>query len=138
MPPTREFTFVSRYAFDVTVPGTAVAPAATPSRTVTTLIPARCIASGVKVTSIGSSFFGSLAARWPVGGAGADVVPVCGLAAPASIALRPAAPVPRRSLHQTPPAAPAATSASITAACVPRRQMIRRGRSFSLSPICAP
>src|SRR5438128_10024338 len=55
MPPTNALTFVSRYAFDATVPGTLTPSAAGAVCTASSLIPARSIASAVRDTSTTSS-----------------------------------------------------------------------------------
>src|SRR2546422_5261091 len=64
-PPTSELTFVSRYAFDVTVAGTVTVDIAGPVRTTTALILARSTASGVSVTSTASSLVPRAAASFP-------------------------------------------------------------------------
>src|SRR2546425_808833 len=51
MPPTSALTLVSRYALDITVPGTVMADIEAPLRTTAVLIPARSAASGVRDTS---------------------------------------------------------------------------------------
>src|SRR5213080_3722931 len=51
MPPTSALTLVSRYALDMTVPGTVMADIEAPLRTTAVLIPARSAASGVRDTS---------------------------------------------------------------------------------------
>src|SRR5437016_4521767 len=64
-PPTSELTFVSRYAFDVTVAGTVTVDIAGPTRTTAVLILARSTASGVSVTSTASSLVSRAATSCP-------------------------------------------------------------------------
>src|SRR5258705_8517346 len=98
MPPTSAVALVSRYAFDVTVPGTVIEAASALPRTMAVLIPARAMASGVKLTSTGSSV-----EETGAGGidAGADAAWGGRLSA--------AGPAARRSPHTNPPSAATAT-----------------------------
>src|SRR5205814_3933950 len=57
IPPTKACTLVSRYAFEATVAGTLTIAGVVSTRTSAILIPARATASGVRVTSTGSSLF---------------------------------------------------------------------------------
>src|SRR5206468_6323504 len=127
-PPTNALTFVSRYAFDVTVPGTLTPSAAGTDCTASSFIPARSIASGVRDTSTTSS---GLTAGDDVG------VPV-GIGIPAIDFVVPegdfSADDVRRSLQTTPAATPRAMRRNPVTTCLSRRRagLRSRGRNANL------
>src|SRR5206468_2270683 len=127
MPPTNALTFVSRYALDVTVPGTLTPSAAGAVCTASSLIPARSIASGVRDTSTISSGLTPGDAR---------VSP--GMGIPAIDFVVPegdfSADDVRRSLQTTPAATPSAMRRSPVTTCLSRRRpgLRSRGRDANL------
>src|SRR5437867_11310320 len=128
MPPTNALTFVSRYALDVTVPGTLTPSAAGAVCTGSSFIPARSIASGIRDTSTTSS---GLTARDDVDGPVGIGIPGIDFVVPEGDF---SADDVRRSLQTTPAATPSAMRRSPVTTCVSRRRpgLPSRGRDANL------